>query len=111
MQRGLREDLLLRIKCHDLYQSVRIDGMGLFELDGRALAKACIVRGLSCPSGLLIPVSVVRNLQDQRTYEVDIDQARMVLGDFCTRENLPQSSTLQISADSSGSLPYSLKSV
>jgi hypothetical protein len=88
-----------------MYQRVQIDGAGLFELDGKSLAKACLVRGLICPSGLLTPVSVVRNLQDQEKYQVDIDQARMVLGEFCARENVPQTSTLQIFAGSSGSMP------
>jgi hypothetical protein len=94
-----------------LYQRVHIDGAGLFEMDGKALAKACLVRGLSCPSGLLNPVSVVRNLQDQETYQADIDQARMAIGDFCTRETVSQTGTHQISAGSSGSLPCKSKSI
>jgi hypothetical protein len=105
-QVGSREDLLLRVKCHELYQNVEIDGVGLFELDGKALAKACLVRGLSCLSGLLIPESVARNLQDQTSYQADVDQARMLLGEFCTRENVPQASALKTStsAGASGSL-------
>ncbi len=113
MQSGLRQELLLRIKWHDMYHHVQIDGMGLFELDGKAVAKACLVRGLPCPSGLLLPVSVVRNLQDQRKYQIDIDQARMVLGEFCTRVNVPQpeTSSPQISAGTTGWLPCYLKLV
>ncbi len=113
MQSGLREELLQRVKCHDQYNHVQIDGTGLFELDGKAVAKACLVRGLPCPSGLLLPVSVVRNLQDQRKYQIDIDQARMVLGEFCARENVPrpETSTPQISAGTAGSLPCNLKLV